>query len=172
MFRRLCYFGHNIFHGTMEPDGCTVWSIIGFRKHKLHLLGVWSGRNPANTLRGLLSTNSGLALWKLQQTLGIVETPHLKQLELWRKHPHKPRWGYRFLSRWPPACVLANNKHREDTTRLDIPLNEIYFSQSHSFYEHPDKPLSERFHLMIFIFSQTLLFTGTRVKTIKWELFY
>ena len=75
----------------------------------------------------------------LQQTLGTVGTPHLKELELVRKHPDKPRWGYGFLSRWPQACVLANNKHREDTTSLDTPLNDTYFSRSHSFYEHLNK---------------------------------
>ena len=66
LFRRLCYFGHNIFHGIMEPDGRTVWSIIGFRKYMLHLLPVWSvlrvwpGRNPTNTLRGLSSTSENI----------------------------------------------------------------------------------------------------------------
>ena len=49
-FRRPSYFGHNIFHGTMEPDGCTVWSIIGLRKYVLHLLRVWFGRKATDTL--------------------------------------------------------------------------------------------------------------------------
>jgi hypothetical protein len=59
LLRRLCYFGHNIFHGIMEPDGCTVWSIIGFRKYMLHLLRVWFGRNP-DTLRDLLAASENI----------------------------------------------------------------------------------------------------------------
>ena len=34
----------------MEPDGCTVWSIIGLRKYVLHLLRVWFGRKATDTL--------------------------------------------------------------------------------------------------------------------------
>ena len=60
LFQSLCYFGHNIFHGTMEPDGCTVWSITGVRKYMLHLLRVGFGRNLMDTLEGLLSASENI----------------------------------------------------------------------------------------------------------------
>ena len=52
-FRKALFF-------DMEPDRCTVWSITGVRKYMLHLLRVWSGRNPTDTLRGLLSTSKNI----------------------------------------------------------------------------------------------------------------
>ena len=55
LFWRRSYFGHNIFHGTTEPDRYTVWSTIGLRKYMLHLLRVGFGRNLTDTLESLLS---------------------------------------------------------------------------------------------------------------------